>query len=110
MTFDCYGTLIDWDAGVTTILASWTVKVGLRLSMDDLLGQFANAQRFHQLTKPFKPYRQVLADAFADIARANGHAASTEDLAAFSRSVGTWPPFSDTVWTLRQLKKSMCLA
>ena len=109
VTFDCYGTLIDWDAGVTTILASWTVKVGLRLSMDDLLGQFANAQRFHQLTKPFKPYRQVLADAFADIARANGHPADTEDLAAFSRSVGTWPPFSDTVRILRQLKKKYVL-
>ncbi len=109
VTFDCYGTLIDWDAGVAMILAPWTVKAGLRLCMDDLLGQFADAQRAHQLTEPFKPYRQVLADAFADIARANGHPAGTEDLAAFSRSVGTWPPFSDTVWILRQLKKKYVL-
>lgn len=109
ITFDCYGTLIDWNAGVATILAPWTVKVGLRLSMDDLLGQFADAQRVHQLTEPFKPYRQVLADAFADIARANGHPAGTEDLAVFSRSVGTWPPFSDTLSILRQLRKKYVL-
>lgn len=109
VTFDCYGTLIDWDTGVSTILAPWTVKVGLLLTMDDFLGQFADAQRVHQITDPFKPYRQVLADAFADVATANGHPADAEDLAAFSRSVGTWPPFSDTVWILRQLKKKYVL-
>ena len=109
ITFDCYGTLIDWDTGVATLLAPWAVKCGLRVSPEYLLGQFADAQLAHQLAEPFKPYPQVLADSFTDVATANGHRLAAADLNALSRSVGTWPPFSDSVSILRQLKKQFVL-
>ena len=105
VTFDCYGTLIDWDSGVTALLASWADRLEPRIGSEDLLGQFANAQLRHQAANPFKPYRQVLADAIADVAAVNGVPADHEFLDAFSRSVGSWPPFSDTIRILEQLKK-----
>ena len=93
ITFDCYGTLIDWDAGVGAFLGQFS-------DVDALLGDFADAQRRHQTAQPFKPYRQVLHDACVDMARKNGIEADAE---AFADSVGGWPPFADTLPTLRRL-------
>jgi 2-haloacid dehalogenase len=45
ITFDCYGTLIDWETGVTTLLSPWAVRVGLWIEPAVLLGEFADALR-----------------------------------------------------------------
>ncbi len=104
ITFDCYGTLIDWDAGAGAVLGRWAARAGIAADLDRLMGEFADAQCRHEAMRPFKPYRAVLFDAFMDVARAHGAATAEEDARAFAGSVGDWPEFPDTVAALRRLK------
>ncbi len=104
LTFDCYGTLIDWDNGAAAALGPWTVRAGLRVDMADFLGAFADAQCRHEAMRPFKPYRDVLHDAFAEVGDAHGARPSEQDARAFANSVGAWPAFPDTVAALNRLK------
>ena len=110
ITFDCYGTLIDWDGGAGAALAPWAVRAGLEAAMDDFLGTFADAQYRHEAMRPFKSYRTVLHDALVDTARAHGVEAAAEDAQAFAASVGGWPPFADTIAALKRLKADHLLA
>ncbi len=104
VTFDCYGTLIDWDTGVGAFFEAWSSAHGLALERGALLGALAEAQRRHQASTPFKPYRAVLRDAFLDVARDLGVTRAQSEAERFAASVGSWPPFADTLPTLRQLK------
>lgn len=106
VTFDCYGTLVDWDTGVAAFLRGWLERAGLALEAGDLLGRFADAQRRHQAATPFKSYRRVLRHAFAEVAQGLGVVPHEADLEAFPGSVGTWPPFADTTSTLHRLKSA----
>lgn len=106
VTFDCYGTLIDWDTGVANFLGPWAVKTGFPGTVSDLLGKFGEYQRKNQGIKPFKNYRIVIRDALASAVTELGGAISDDDLDAFASSVETWPAFPDTVDGLRHLKAS----
>jgi 2-haloacid dehalogenase len=91
LTFDCYGTLIDWEAG---ILAALTPIVP---DDDALLERFAA----HEAELEAGPYRSY-ADVLAECARRLG--ADEEDAVAFGRSVRDWPAFPDSAEALRRLK------
>ncbi|MCY3673017.1 MAG: HAD-IA family hydrolase [Alphaproteobacteria bacterium] len=104
ITFDCYGTLIDWDTGVANTFGPWAVKTGFAGSIADLVERFARHQRERQIVRPALNYRDVIRQAFEGAAGDLGGFVSDEDLAAFSRSVGTWPCFPDTIDALRNLK------
>ena len=104
VSFDCYGTLIDWDSGVTAFYDAWTGDRTTAPQASDFLAAFARAQRQHQQASPHKSYRQVLADGFADASGELGIAFSDADVASFASSAGTWPPFPDTIAALRALK------
>ncbi len=103
VTFDCYGTLVDWDTGVAAFVGEWQGRVGAAFDTDSFIGTFADAQRRHQDMRPFKPYRRVLADAFVDAATGHGIEAAEADARAFAASAGGWPPFPDTVAALEKL-------
>ena len=104
ITFDCYGTLIDWDAGAGAVLGRWAARSGVGADLDTLMGEFADAQCRHEAMRPFKPYRAVLFDAFMDVARTHGGGSATDDASTLAGSVGEWPEFPDTVAALRRLK------
>ena len=108
VSFDCYGTLIDWDAGAGAFFQDWAVSRNVPFDRSTVLSAFARAQYRHQQSRPFKGYRQVLADAFADMAAELGVSADRGDLDAFAASVGTWPAFNDTVESMRILKTRGC--
>lgn len=106
VTFDCYGTLIDWDTGVSNFFGPWAVRNGVAASCVDLVADFAKAQRANQQKTPFLNYRDVIREAFRDTAEMAGAEPTEADLDAFAASVGSWPAFPDTIDALRSLKSA----
>jgi len=104
ITFDCYGTLIDWDRGAGAVLGPWASRAGIAAYIDTLLGDFAEAQARNEAMRPFKSYRTVLHDAFVETARAHGVEPDEEAARGFAGSVGSWPAFPDTLAALVRLK------
>jgi 2-haloalkanoic acid dehalogenase type II len=105
LTFDCYGTLIDWESGMVAGLAPLTGRVGRPLSRNDILEAHARHESSQQLYTPAKPYRELLPVVYKRLAEEWGVAASHEECAAYGRSIGDWPAFPDTPAALQYLKK-----
>ena len=103
VTFDCYGTLIDWETGVLTVLGPWAEDAGLAGRDDELLWRFAETQRRHQRIRPAPPYREVLGGALETVAEHFGVRLQPAVRRRFAASVGDWPPFPDTVPALARL-------
>ena len=101
-TFDCYGTLIDWERG---ILQALRALPGLEGDDDALLAAFARHEHTIQEEHPALLYPAVLGRACKAIAADFGLAASDEDAATFGASIADWPPFPDSVEALAYLKQ-----
>jgi 2-haloacid dehalogenase len=103
LTFDCYGTLVDWERG---ILAGIRAAVGDRLDAPDeeLLEMYARHEAVLE-GGDYLPYREVVADALRGICAERGVEVSDAEAAAFGDSVGDWPPFPDSVEALARLKE-----
>lgn len=94
-TFDCYGTLIDWDAGVRASLQS---ILGPRLGGIDL-EQFARrweALQFGLIQGPYQRYRTILAESLRATLKEFGIPEAPDDAQRFVASMPTWQPFPDT--------------
>jgi 2-haloacid dehalogenase len=109
ISFDCYGTLIDWEAGILPVSRKLLSSHHQSLpdaALLDLYGEFeAEAE-----SGPYQTYRNVLrsvVQAFADRFHFQATAAEIDSL---HESVAAWPPFPDTVPALRELKKRYKLA
>jgi 2-haloalkanoic acid dehalogenase type II len=105
MTFDCYGTLIDWETGIARHLGSWAARNGVAVRTEDLLTAFAQAEARVEAEMPTALYRDILRGVYREIA--SGFAVTPDNGEAddFATSVGDWPTFSDTKAALRELKK-----
>ncbi len=103
VTFDCYGTLIDWETGVLTVLGPWADGAGLVADGDQLLWRFAEAQRHQQCIRPARPYRDVLGGALEAVAEHFEVRLAPAVRRRFAASVGDWPAFPDTVAALARL-------
>ena len=100
LTFDCYGTLIDWETGIAEALR----RAGLEGADDELLEAFA-VHEARLEAGPYLTYREVLAGALRGTADDLGFAPSDDAVAAFSVSVGDWPAFPDSAEALGVLKR-----
>ena len=109
LTFDCYGTLIDWERGILTALRPWTRRHGVACDDDYLLGRYAAAEAAAE-TGAWRPYREVLGTVLETLARDLGARCDPEERDLLARSVGDWPPFPDTVAALASLSKRYRLA
>ncbi len=105
LSFDCYGTLIDWDTGIVAALGPWAARQGLELDDAALLDAFARAERHQQGAAPGMLYPAVLENALAAIAAEAGVTASADERAAFGRSIADWPAFPDSAAALAYLKR-----
>ncbi len=105
LTFDCYGTLIDWESGLLAVLRPWARDAGLDVADRDLLAAFSRAEPRCQAERPEAPYPEILRDVHAAIARELGVAAEPAATEALARSVGDWPAFDDTPDALRALQR-----
>ena len=101
-TFDCYGTLIDWEAGILAALRS--IAPGLReVDGELLLDEYANAEASLE-AGPYRRYREIAGEAMADVARAHGAEPTAADVARLGGSVADWPAFPDSHEALARLK------
>jgi 2-haloacid dehalogenase len=98
LTFDCYGTLLDWEAGLLAALGS-----ALGVAADDaLLERFARHEARLE-AGPYLPYRQVLVQAAAGVGEELGLEPSASALDVFGGSVVDWPAFPDSAAALASL-------
>lgn len=104
MSFDTYGTLIDWETGIVQALRPILLSYGLEWSDDEILDAFASNESIAQ-QPPYSTYRDVLSEVLQRIGEQHGFRPTTDDLLAFSSSVGDWPAFPDSAEALAALKQ-----
>ncbi|OQE21078.1 hypothetical protein PENSTE_c012G08015 [Penicillium steckii] len=106
LSFDVYGTLVDWEAGILAALQPTLENNGVQISREKLLATYHELERDQQNKTPDMPYHQLLTTVHPHFAERLGLAAPTQaESDAFGESVGTWPAFPDTVLALRRLSK-----
>ncbi|HEY0912133.1 MAG TPA: HAD-IA family hydrolase [Bradyrhizobium sp.] len=104
-TFDCYGTLIDWDTGIAELVRPWLDEMHSQVPPDLVVSTFALMQARHQQARPALLYPDVLRRSWRDIEEQFGWDENPARATAFAQSVPSWPPFSDTVESLRYLAR-----
>src|SRR5580698_8091248 len=110
LTFDCYGTLIDWESGMVEALKPLTSRASRKLTRDEILEAHARHESSQQVQTPAKVYRELLATVYRRLAEEWGVATSWSDCATYGRSVRNWPAFADTAASLQYLKRHYKLA
>ncbi|OBQ95914.1 haloacid dehalogenase type II [Mesorhizobium sp. AA23] len=105
LTFDCYGTLIDWESGMIEGLKPLTERAGRRLSRDDILEAHARHESSQQKGTPARRYRDLLPIVYKRLAEEWGVVATAEECTAYGESVKDWPAFADSAEALRYLKQ-----
>jgi 2-haloacid dehalogenase len=101
LTFDCYGTLIDWEAGIASALRE-ALPALAAVGDDALLEEFARHEAAAE-GADYRSYRAVLATCVSAIAAARGLELSDTAVARFSESVRDWPAFPDSAAALARL-------
>ena len=109
LSFDCYGTLIDWEAGILEALRPALDRRGIDAPDDRLLELFAAAESGFQ-RQAWLPYKDVLRRVMEQIARGLGFEPTAEEAGSLADSVGRWEPFPDTIEALGRLKERYRLA
>lgn len=105
LSFDVYGTLIDWESGIVAGLRPLTDRLEAELSRDDILQAHAYHESTAQAQTPTMPYQRLLAVVYKRLAEEWGVPGTWEDALAYGRSVRDWPAFEDTAEALRYLKQ-----
>jgi 2-haloacid dehalogenase len=103
LSFDCYGTLIDWEAGISAVLAPWAREQGLDRTDEDLLLAYADNEAAVERETPAARYPDVLAAAFRRTGEKLGHAVSDDWARRLGQSVPDWPAFPDSAGALARL-------
>jgi 2-haloacid dehalogenase len=103
LTFDCYGTLIDWETGILAGLRAALAPHDVDAADDQLLEQYAEAEARLE-NGPYLRYREVLAGGLRSIAANLGTTVTDQEAQAFGGSVIDWPAFPDSAAALARLK------
>ncbi|MEO9189859.1 MAG: haloacid dehalogenase type II, partial [Acetobacteraceae bacterium] len=105
LSFDCYGTLIDWESGLWAALQPLLARCPAPAARDAALADFATIEGRVQTETPALPYAQVLAEVHRRLVAAWKAAPDADETRRFGESVGDWPAFPDTADALRRLKR-----
>ena len=103
LTFDCYGTLIDWESGIHQALQPLLTAGGLDIERDDALATFGRIETDQQAETPDMIYSDLLAVVHDRLASEWGVAATSADHERFGKSVPNWPAFDDSTEALEYL-------
>jgi 2-haloalkanoic acid dehalogenase type II len=103
LSFDCYGTLVDWESGLLAELRPWADRHHLGLTDETLLQAFAEAEGSVQREMPALLYSEVLRRAFERIEARFFVARETKAARELAASIGRWPLFPDTKDALSRL-------
>ncbi len=105
LTFDVYGTLIDWESGMIAGLKPLTDQLANAPSRNDILEAHAYHESTTQSQTPGKVYSRVLAVVYKRLAEEWGVKATWDDCLTYGRSVEHWPAFEDSAGALQYLKR-----
>ncbi len=109
LTFDCYGTLIDWERGILDAVRPVLERNGVEADDETVLETYAAAEA-KQEQGDYVRYELILRMVMAEMSLRLGFDASPEEVLSLSKSLGHWRPFPDTVEALRKLKRQYKLA
>jgi 2-haloacid dehalogenase len=105
MTFDCYGTLIDWESGIYNALGALAAKSARAIARDQMMESFARHESAQEEETPAMPYSQLLSVVHRRLAKEWRVPATNEESNVFGASIPDWPEFPDSVDALRYLKQ-----
>jgi 2-haloacid dehalogenase len=105
LTFDCYGTLIDWETGLYAALQPLLKRGGVTLKREDVLATFARHESAQEATTPQMVYSELLTEVHRRLAREWKVSEDEKEAVAFGKSVPDWPAFADTVASLQYLQR-----
>lgn len=105
LTFDCYGTLIDWESGIFTALQPLLQRVGQAISRDTTLEVFARHESDQEAITPSMVYSDLLTTVHRRLAREWNVTMEDAQHARFGASVPEWPAFPDSAEALAYLKQ-----
>jgi putative hydrolase of the HAD superfamily len=105
LTFDCYGTLIDWETGMVEALRPLISRAEQPLSRNAILEAHARHESEQQIQTPAKLYLDLLAVVYRRLAEEWGVAVTWDECQAYGRSVKDWPAFPDSARALQYLKR-----
>lgn len=102
LTFDCYGTLIDWEAGILAAVRPVLEVHAIGIADADVLTLFGEIESAVE-AGPYRPYRDVLRQVLISMGDRLGFDPVAVEADAFGASVADWPAFPDSAAALRQL-------
>jgi 2-haloalkanoic acid dehalogenase type II len=105
LTFDCYGTLIDWETGILRALGPLRTKLPQGLSDEAVLEAFARHESAQEAETPAMIYSELLTVVHRRLAREWRADAGESEHRAFGQSVCDWPAFPDSAAALQYLKR-----
>ena len=107
ITFDCYGTLIDWNAGIIRAFQDAAAADGVDLESKEILRAYHDAEPVVE-RESYLPYREVLSQVAQQCAKSLDWELDPNRSGFLADSVGSWTPFSDTNPMLERLKALGC--
>lgn len=105
LSFDTYGTLIDWEAGIGSVLREWADRRGLDMSTEELLVAYADHEAEAERNHPTDPYPSILSRAMRNLGKQLNTEVSYDDAHTLATSVPNWPAFPDSQEALQRLAK-----
>lgn len=105
LTFDCYGTLIDWESGMIEGLKPLTAKLGEDVPRNAILEAHGRHESAQQLQTPARRYQDLLPIVYRRMAEEWNVPVSWDECVAYGQSVKNWPAFPDSTRALHYLKK-----
>jgi len=103
ISFDCYGTLIDWETGLLAVLAPWARSRELVMDDDELLATYAGYEELAEAEHPRTPYPEILRRSMIALGKDLGAEVTAEDAEQLATSVPDWPAFEDSPAALAAL-------
>ena len=104
LTFDCYGTLIDWETGLANAFRPVLAAHRMNLADETVLEHYA-VEEARLEAGPYLRYRDILGGALRAVGARHGFEPTTDEVERFGGSVGEWPAFADTPSALANLKR-----
>jgi len=104
ISFDCYGTLIDWEAGILPVLRTVLGNHGQSLSDSSILELYGEFEADAE-SGAYRSYCSVLQSVVRAFADRLHFTASASEIASLQESVPAWPPFDDSVQSLKELHR-----
>lgn len=102
LSFDCYGTIIDWESGILNALMPLCKNHNIEAGEEQILELYAELEAWQE-QGPYKPYREVLRAVMKDFTARLNFTPRRDEWAALENSIALWPPFSDSAQALRAL-------